>query len=197
MVLGIQINGAPQLPAFNADRAWDLFGDPPSSLTAKERKEALDLQRHYASHVSVQVLGPQTLANAINDSPAGLCSWLLERRLWWSDSHGDIESVFSKDDLLTGMSIYWFTESFASSVRYYREATLHPWRPVNDGSPHVQVPTAVSVFQDVSRLVTPESAAKTYNICQFRVHDRGGHFAPFEAPDLTVDDIRDAFRPLR
>lgn len=196
-VRGIQINGAPRLSGFSGDRPWDLFGDPGPTLTPEERRQTLDWQRHRASHVSVHVLGSQTLANALHDSPAGLCSWLLERRRWWSDCDGDVESVFTKDDLLTGMSIYWFTDSLVSSVRYYREATLHPWVPVHDAIPHVQVPTAVSVFRDVPRPPELEVLAKTYNVSQLRVHDHGGHFAPAEAPDVVIGDIRDAFRPHR
>jgi pimeloyl-ACP methyl ester carboxylesterase len=167
-------------------------------MSSAERERVLAIQCRYASHVAAQVLGSQTLANAMHDSPAGLCSYLLERRRSWSDCGGDVERCFTKDELLTDFTIYWATQSFATSVRYYREATLQRWKPSHDCIPTVTVPTAITVFRpdDVG---IPDRAALAckFNLQQLRVHRRGGHFAPAERPDLIVADIRDAFRPLR
>ena len=71
---------------------------------------------------------PQTLAFALNDSPVGLCSWILENRRTWSDCDGQVERRFTKDDLLTTMMIYWATQSFGTSARYYYEAVHNPWQ---------------------------------------------------------------------
>ena len=146
----------------------------------------------------MQVLHPQTLGNAFNDSPAGLASWLVERRRSWSDCDGDVERRFSKDELLINVMIYWATETYTTSARFYREAALAHWTPSHPGTPPVGVPTAVTVFKpDVARVPTEEQLRKTYNLTQFRVHERGGHFAPAEEPETFVTNVRDAFRPMR
>ena len=79
-----------------------------------------------SGYSAIQSTKPQTLAFALNDSPAGLCAWILEKRRTWSDCSGDVERRFSKDDLLTTMSIYWFTQSYGTSARYYYECVHTP-----------------------------------------------------------------------
>ena len=196
--VGIHVCTGRPLDFWNAKRPWDLLGQVPLGDTPEEQEHVLAWQRRFSSHVSVHVLDPQTLATAMHDSPAGLCAWILERRRQWSDCGGDVERRFSKDDLLTTMMLYWATESFVSSVRYYRDATLTPWEPSHDGTPTVGVPTAISVFRpDAVRVPTEQWLSTIYNVQQFRVHDRGGHFAAAEEPETIVADLRDAFRPLR
>lgn len=69
---------------------------------------------------------PQTLANALNDSPAGLAAWILEKFHRWTDCHGDLDSVYDRDDLLTNLTIYWATRTIGSSMRlYYETAPQH------------------------------------------------------------------------
>src|SRR5208337_4990607 len=72
-----------------------------------------------SGYANLQMTKPQTLSYGIHDSPAGLCAWILEKRRTWSDCGGDVEKRFSKDDLLTTMTLYWVTESFVTSARYY------------------------------------------------------------------------------
>ena len=195
---GIHVCSGRTLRIWNTPRPWDLLGQFPLGDTEEEQQRVLTWQRRLASHVSVHVLDPQTLANALHDSPAGLCSWLVERRRAWSDCGGDVESRFSKDDLLTSVMLYWVTESFVSSIRYYAEAARHQWTPSHLVGPEVTVPSAVSVFQpDVPRIPTAESLRQIYNLTQLRVHDRGGHFAAAEEPQTIVTDLRDAFRDHR
>jgi pimeloyl-ACP methyl ester carboxylesterase len=150
-----------------------------------------------ASHLAVHRLDPQTLAWACHDSPVGLAAWILERRRNWSDCDGDVERRFSKDDLLTTMSIYWFTETFVSSVRYYREALLAGWRPAHDRRPRIEAPTAIAVFPRELILVPRSVAAQESDLRRWTVMPSGGHFAPAEEPELLVEDIRASFRPLR
>jgi hypothetical protein len=147
--------------------------------------------------VAVHQLDPQTLAFAMHDSPVGLCSWILERRRAWSDCGGDVESRFSKDDLLTTMSLYWLTESFGSAVRYYYEASANPWTPSHARTPVVQAPTGISLFEADRGAGPTDSTAEFYDRRLLRVHASGGRFAPAEEPALIVHDIRDTFRPLR
>ena len=197
-VRGIHVCGGRTLAIWNTPRPWDLLGQFPLGEDKGERARVLAWQRRLASHVSVHVLDPQTLAHGLHDSPAGLCSWLVERRRAWSDCGGDVESRFPKDDLLTLVMLYWVTDSFVSSARYYAEAATHPWTPARPGTPEVTVPSSVSVFRpDVVRIPTDESLRAVYNLTQFRVHERGGHFAAAEEPETIVTDLRDGFREQR
>ncbi len=133
----------------------------------------------------------------MHDSPLGLCAWILERRRSWSDCGGDVESRFTKDELLTTMSLYWLTDSFVSSVRFYQEAARHPWRPDHDRMPVVEAPTGITLFEPDMPPGDPAWTETYYDRVQLRVHPHGGHFAPVEEPKLVVRDIRDMFRRFR
>ena len=149
------------------------------------------------SHVAVQTSDPQTLAYGLHDSPVGLCAWILERRRNWSDCNGDVERRFSKDDLLTTMMIYWVTESFVTSVRYYYEARHHLWTPVHQRTPVVEAPTGVAIFPREVIIMPRRWAEQYYNLQRWTVMTAGGHFAPMEEPQQLVQDIRAFYRPLR
>lgn len=150
-----------------------------------------------ASHLAVHTHDPQTLAWALNDSPAGLLAWLVERRRAWSDCGGDVESRFSRDDLLTTASLYWFTQTFHTSARMYADTRRSRPGPVHDRMPEIEAPTAIAVYpQDVIQY--PRAVAERQaNLQQWTVMPRGGHFAPMEEPEALVDDVRRFFRLLR
>jgi pimeloyl-ACP methyl ester carboxylesterase len=147
--------------------------------------------------MAVQCTDPQSLAYGLNDSPVGLAGWMLERRRAWSDCDGDVESVFSRDFLLTTFSIYWFTRSIGTSMRWYYENFAVPWQRRHERRPTMEAPTAIAVFpRDV--LQVPRRLAEQHaNVVRWTVMPRGGHFAPSEQPDLLVDDIRATFRSGR
>jgi len=197
-VHGIHITGIAPLDIFSGDRPWAIGGLVESMAEgSNERADMLAWERKFASHVAVQHLDPQTLAFAMHDSPLGLCSWILERRRSWSDCRGDVESRFSKDQLLTTMMIYWLTDSFVSSVRYYQEASAHPWRPDHDRMPVVEAPTGITLFDPDKPPGDMEWSHDYFNRQFFRNHPRGGHFAPAEEPEALVGDIRELFRSSR
>lgn len=152
---------------------------------------------HASSHVSVQCTDPQTIASALHDSPVGLLSWLVERRRNWSDCNGDIEKVFSRDDLITTAMIYWVTNSYVTSARFYWESAHHLWAPEHDRMPVVEAPTAVALFPQELCLMPQQFLQRYYNLKQLHNMPRGGHFAPSEQPELLVDDVREFFRTLR
>jgi pimeloyl-ACP methyl ester carboxylesterase len=168
------------------------YTDEPQLLERNRR-----FTREGSGYASVQRTRPETLGHALDDSPVGLCSWIVDKRRSWSDCDGEVERVFSKDDLLTTVCLYWLTRSFASSARYYYEASHHPWQPSHDRQPVVEAPTAVAVFpRDVVRM--PRRWAERYlNLARYTVMPRGGHFAPMEEPTRLVEDLRAFFRPLR
>jgi pimeloyl-ACP methyl ester carboxylesterase len=152
---------------------------------------------HATSHIVVQTTEPQTLSYGLHDSPVGLLAWLLDRRRWWSDCHGDIESRFTKDEILTLVMLYWVTESFVSSARFYWEAKNDLWQPSRPGLPVVTAPTGVAIFPQ-ELVIQPRSWIERYfNLKHLTYMKSGGHFAPAEEPQALVEDIREFFRPLR
>ena len=168
---------------FDADEVddFDRQRDPMSNMT----------------HFLVHMLEPQTLAWALQDSPVGLAAWMLHRRAAWSDCDGDVETRFTKDELITSFALYWLTGTVSSSLRFYADSFREPWQPSHDRTPTLQAPAGIAVFpRELSHV--PRSVAEKHAIL---VHwtrmTSGGHFAPMEEPDLLVQDIRDFVRPLR
>jgi pimeloyl-ACP methyl ester carboxylesterase len=150
-----------------------------------------------SGYFHLQSTKPQTLAFGINDSPVGLCSWILEKRRTWSDCEGQVERRFTQDELLTTMMIYWATQSFGTSTRYYYEAVHNPWHPSHERGKLVEAPTAVCVFPKEVILMPRRWVERNYNLQRWTVQPSGGHFAPMEEPERLVDDIRAFFRTMR
>ncbi|MGH7836663.1 MAG: epoxide hydrolase family protein [Candidatus Binataceae bacterium] len=150
-----------------------------------------------SGYMRLQCTKPQTIAAALNDSPAGLLAWLVEKRRTWSDCGGDVERRFSKDDLCTTATLYWFTESYGTSARYYYEAAHNQWQPSHNRTPVVEAPTAAAVFLKEVMLMPRKWAERYYNLKRWTVMPSGGHFAPMEEPQMLVNDIRAFFRTLR
>ena len=140
---------------------------------------------------------PQTLAAALNDSPAGQMAWIIEKRRTWADTHGAIESVWDKDHLCATTTLYWATQTGGTSARFYKEVLMDPWRPSHSRFPVVEAPTALGVFPADVLLMPKRWSERYYNLQQYRVHDRGGHFASYECPALFVNDVQDFFRGFR
>jgi pimeloyl-ACP methyl ester carboxylesterase len=150
------------------------------------------------SHMAVHTSDPQTLAFALNDSPVGLAAWIVERRRAWSDCGGDVERRFSKDDLLTTVSLYWHTRTVASSLRFYWESMGGAlWTPVHDHTPAVPTPSGFAIFPEDNILVPRKTAERYANVQRWTIMPRGGHFGPAEEPELLVDDVQSFFRELR
>lgn len=192
---GVHVTGGSPLDIFSGERPWAIGGVlEDMSEGSDERAAMLAWERRFASHVAVQHLDPQTLAFAMHDSPIGLCAWILERRRSWGDCEGDVERRFSKDDLITTMMLYWLTDSFVTSARFYYEASAHPWRPDHDRMPVIEAPTGITLFEPDKPPGDMEWMAEYFNRQLFRVHQRGGHFAPAEEPDRLIEDIREMFR---
>lgn len=150
-----------------------------------------------AGYYALQSTKPQTVAFALNDSPVGLCSWIVEKRRTWSDCNGNVESRFSKDDLLTTVMIYWLTQSYGTSARFYYEAAHNPWQPSHGLQPVIQAPTAAAVFLKEVVLQPRRWAERYFNLKRWTVFESGGHFAPMEEPAALAGDIRAFFRSLR
>ncbi|WP_428338829.1 epoxide hydrolase family protein [Mycobacterium sp.] len=135
---------------------------------------------------------PQTLGYGLVDSPVGQLAWVVEKFWAWADCDGHPEKVFSRDELLDNVMMYWVTGSGASSAKLYWESFN---KFVSDG--RVALPTGVASFpKEILR--TPRSwCEEAYNITHWTTMPRGGHFAAFEQPELFVDDVRTFFATVR
>jgi pimeloyl-ACP methyl ester carboxylesterase len=184
------------------DPANPSAGVPAEELARMQERRTFwtDEEQGY-SHI--QGTRPQTLGYALNDSPVGLAAWIVEKFRLWCDCDGNPEKVFTRDELLTNITIYWVTETPTSAARFYyenrhgfdgRPAANSPgwWR-----NKRVAVPTACAAFpKEIS--FTPRRWLETrYNLTRFTIMPRGGHFAALEQPELLVDDVRAFFRELR
>lgn len=136
---------------------------------------------------------PQSLAYGLTDSPVGLAAWIIEKLYAWSDCHGDLESVFTKDEMLTNVMIYWVTQTINASMRIYYE-TEHQG---TTNTTRVEVPTGIAVFSKEISMPPRSMAQRLYNLQRWTPMSAGGHFAALEQPRALVDDIRAFFRPLR
>ena len=169
-----------------------------AEATAEEKAYRGELEvwlREETGYQWIQGTRPQTLAFGLSDSPAGLAAWIIEKFRAWSDCGGDVESVFTKDQLLADIGLYWFTGAIGSSFWPYYARMHGPW-PIPDGGVHV--PTGYAAFPR-EILQPPRSiAARTYtDIRRWTVMPHGGHFAAMEHPEALSHEIIEFFRPLR
>lgn len=150
-------------------------------------------ERGAYSHV--QRTRPQTAAYGLNDSPAGLAAWILEKFREWSDCDGDVYRRFTRDELLANVTLYWMTQTIHSSFRMYfegRKAPLH----FGEGE-FVHAPTGIAHFPKELPFPPQIWIERGYNVQHWSEMPRGGHFAAAEEPDLLAEDLRAFFRRLR
>ena len=176
------------------------FAEDASDLSEAERDYAERVRRwkqEEGAYAAIQSTKPQTLAYGLNDSPAGLAAWIVEKFRAWSDCDGDVEKRFSKDELLTNLTIYWATQTIHSSARIYYERA-HDLPPAeNPAGSRVGVPTGFAVFPKDIAPAPREWAERFFDVGRWTEMPRGGHFAAMEEPELLAEDIRAFFRPLR
>ncbi|GAA4260165.1 epoxide hydrolase family protein [Dactylosporangium darangshiense] len=136
---------------------------------------------------------PDTIAAALADSPAGLAAWLIDKYRDWSDNHGDLESRFDRDTLLTTITLYWASGAIGSSFRQYYDFVHNSPRPA------ITVPAAFTLSTEPSQANFPREIAERActNIRHWSEPGRGGHFMPLEEPDLLAGELRQFFTSLR
>jgi microsomal epoxide hydrolase len=146
-----------------------------------------------------QATKPQTLSYAMMDSPVGIAACIIEKFNSWSDTEGnDIESVHSKDAMLTNIMIYLVTDTFNTASWIYYGRRKEGGRVLSPKGSRVEVPTACALFPAELLAWPPRSyAERIYNIKQWTKMPRGGHFAAMEQPKLLINDIRTFARTLR
>jgi pimeloyl-ACP methyl ester carboxylesterase len=179
--------------------------DPMRGVTAKELERAERRVKELADHRAygaIQGTRPLTLGYGLNDSPAALAAWIVDKFWAWSDHGGNLDNSFTQDELLTNVMIYWVTESMSSSTRIYYESSHNLPRP-NSMTPFPRTgkpaPMGFALFP--KEINVPPRAWVERSLGGQLAHwtemPRGGHFAALEQPRLLVDDIRTFFRMVR
>jgi pimeloyl-ACP methyl ester carboxylesterase len=190
-MLGIHLS-TPEVPPYTGPDARPLSADESEYVAQNDRWAAAE--RGYSA---IQSTKPQTLGYALNDSPAGLAAWIVEKWRSWTDSHGDPDAHLSREFLLTTITLYWATQTVTPSMRDYYD---NRWFavPIGPGD-HVVVPTAVAMFGNhfIDEGIPPrEWFERLYNVRQWTPMPSGGHFAAVEEPELLARDIASFFAAL-
>ncbi len=164
----------------------------------KEENDYLDSEEEWFSREGgyslEQNTKPLTLAYGLNDSPMGLCAWIVEKMYGWSECNGYIGSVFSKDELLSNVTLYWITQTIHSSMRLYNENSKNPL--VIGKDTFIKTPVAIAHFQYEEPFPPRKFVERGYNIQQWSDFPSGGHFPAMEKPELLSEDILKFFKSL-
>ncbi len=174
------------------------LGPASTELTTAERDHlaAISLWLHGDSgFAAIQRTRPHTIAVAMNDSPVGMAAWLIDKWHAWSDHQGNLDDHLGRDFLLTTLTLYWATGSFATSILDYLDNASPAAKP--QPGDFVRVPTGIALFRQYGdrRLSTPPRswAERLYNVTRWTVMEDGGHFAPIESPLALAAEIRSFF----
>jgi pimeloyl-ACP methyl ester carboxylesterase len=177
-------------------RPWQ--GEGSRELSAVEREFLAGADRWAQSegaYAHVQRNEPQTLAYSLNDSPAGLAAWIVEKFRDWADCGGDVVGRFGMDWLLANITLYWVTQSAGSAARLYFETRKAPFHLGRED--RVRLPTGIARFPAEIPMPPREWVERAYDVQRWTEMPRGGHFAALEEPELLAADLREFFRPLR
>jgi pimeloyl-ACP methyl ester carboxylesterase len=152
-------------------------------------------REEHGAYSHLQATTPLTAAYALNDSPAGLAAWILEKFRKWSSPAEDLFQLYTRDELLSNVTLYWMTESIYSSFRMYYEGARA--RMAFAAGQSVTVPCAVAHFPQEVLFPPARWVERGFNVRQWTEMPRGGHFAALEQPELLAEDIRCFFRQFR
>ena len=170
---------------------------PEAQLTAAEHQFLKDADRweeDFGAYCHLQLTTPQTVAYGLNDSPAALAAWILEKFRDWADCDGDLERRFTWDELLANVTLYWMTETIHSSCRLYfegRKAPLH----LNQGE-RIEVPCGIAHLPKEAPFPPRSWIERGYNVQHWTDFKAGGHFAAMEEPEALAQDIKAFFGAL-
>jgi pimeloyl-ACP methyl ester carboxylesterase len=195
------VGGHSNFPPSSQPSEEPMRGVTPQEVERMRNRAAeLNDQRAYGA---IQGTRPQTLGFALNDSPAGLAAWIVDKFWAWSDHGGNLENSFTRDELLTNIMLYWVTQSMPSSTRIYFESQHNLPRPASmtefaksSGKPS---PMGFALFPKEINVPPRAWVERTMGgtLIHWTEMPRGGHFAALEQPQLLVEDIRAFFRKVR
>jgi len=168
---------------------------PRAELSAVEQQYLADNDAWNAAelaYANLHATKPQTLGNALNDSPAGLASWILEKFHGWGDTTRGIDERFGRDALIDNLMVYWLSGSITSSVQFYYDFRREADRATG------RVPQPTAVLMGLKDMLPPPRALmeRQFNLVRWNELPRGGHFLEWEEPRITARDLREFFAPL-
>jgi microsomal epoxide hydrolase len=175
--------------------------DPLAGLSEAERKSQAwkaEYNLHETGYIAIQGTKPQSLAYGLTDSPVGLAAWITEKFKRWSDCGDNLESSFTKDQLLENVMLYWVTGTINSAMRLYYESHGPGRQSASFLAGGVDVPTGLANYP-AEIAPTPRLWAEQIfrNIVRWTDMPRGGHFAAFEQPVAFVEELREFARSFR
>jgi pimeloyl-ACP methyl ester carboxylesterase len=189
-ILGIHLNYIPG--------SYLPYLESGARLAAVEEQFLSDAARWYdesGAYAHLQRTQPQTAAYGLNDSPAALAAWILEKFRKWSDCEGELERRFTRDELLANLTLYWMTETIHSSFRLYFEVRKAPLQ--FGETDFVHAPCSIARFPREEPFPPLEWIDRGYNVQRWTQMPSGGHFAAGEEPELLAKDVREFFRRFR
>ena len=188
-VIGIHLNYVPS--------SYRPYLEPGTKLEDIEQRylDDADQRADYGAYAHLQRNTPQTGAYSLNDSPAALAAWIVEKFRDWSDCDGDVERRFSKDELLSNVTLYWMTETISSSCRLYYESKKAPLH--FEQGEEVRVPSGIAHFPKEAPFPPRAWIERGYKVQHWTEMPRGAHFAASEEPKLWLAILPSFFRSLR
>lgn len=173
-------------------------GLPGSPMTAEDETWLAGQQQYMVDgggYIAIQGTRPQTLGYGLNDSPVGMLAWIVEKWRAWSDCGGDIETRFTRDQILTNATVYWLTGTIRSSMHYYWAHRHNP--PAAVRAVRIDCPTGVASFPREVVGVPRSAAERKYDLRRWTDMPSGGHFAPLEEPAALAAEVAEFFRGIR
>jgi pimeloyl-ACP methyl ester carboxylesterase len=199
-LLGIHVNMPATVPADIA-KILQSGGPAPAGLSAKEKAAFTSMNYLYTKgggYAGIMVTRPQTIGYSLTDSPVGLASFFLDKFNDWTYSGGNAQKVLTKDEILDDITLYWLTNTSASSAQLYWENATNNFNVVEQRTHEIHVPVAISVFPGEIYQAPKTWAEKAYpHLIYFHEANNGGHFAQWEQPQIFTEELRAAFKTLR
>lgn len=143
----------------------------------------------------LQATKPQTLGYSLNDSPAGLASWIVEKFYGWTGNPDNLDEHFTKDELITNIMIYWITQTINSANRTYAEEARAAWTVGLKSAARVEVPTGVALFPGEAPFPA-EWINRKVNAVRVNKYAKGGHFAALDAPEILANELINFFKTI-
>ncbi|ANL68374.1 epoxide hydrolase protein (plasmid) [Rhizobium phaseoli] len=199
-LLAIHLNMPATVPG-DLMRAINNGDAAPAGLSPAEKGAYDSLSAFFgrnAAYGAMMVTRPQTIGYSLSDSPSGLASWIYEKFVQWSDSDGVPERVLTRDEMLNDITLYWLTNTGASSSRFYWENNNNNFSSEAQKTKDIKIPVGITVFQKEIYKAPEGWSRQAYpSLVYYHQVERGGHFAAWEQPQLFAQELRAAFKSVR
>ncbi|MBX4875537.1 MULTISPECIES: epoxide hydrolase family protein [Rhizobium] len=182
-------------------RAINSGDAAPAGLSPAEKGAYDSLSAFFgrnAAYGAMMVTRPQTIGYSLSDSPSGLASWIYEKFVQWSDSDGVPERILTRDEMLNDITLYWLTNTGASSSRFYWENNNNNFSSDAQKTKDIKIPVGITVFpKEIYKAPESWSRQAYPSLVYYHQVERGGHFAAWEQPQLFAEELRAAFKSVR